>query len=148
MLIHGGPCNCYLTKVLGAPWVHKASESLTRELLSQILQEEKNHMWTAKPSLTCCHTQNHNRISLVCLRTVLCTHIKSSFKEEPGIHDSSSETIPKGLDVTDELHSARGFVGCCAYCHQRGVEQNPLLQDVSEGRLGRDFPPLLTPQYR
>lgn len=93
MLIHGGPCNYYLIKVLGASRMHKASESLTRELLSQILQEKKNLMWTAKPWLTCCHTQNQNHVSSVCLQTMLYIHIKSSVKEEPGIRDSPSETI-------------------------------------------------------
>lgn len=131
MLIHGGPCNCYLIKVLGAPWVQKASESLIRELLSRILQEEKKSHVDREAIAHLPHTQNQNRISSVCLRTVLYTHIKSSAKGEPGIRDSSSETIPKWTPVSWRLCWLLRLLPSV----QCGVKL--LLQDFSEGRQGK-----------
>lgn len=75
MLIHGGPCNCYLIKVLGAPWVHKALESLTRELLSQILQEEKkSHVDSKAITHLLPHSESESHFFSVSVNSAIHTH--------------------------------------------------------------------------
>lgn len=124
-------CNYYLIKVQVLFGCIILRNHWQENYCLRFYKRKKNHTWIEKPSLTCRHTQNQNRISSVCLRTVLYTHIKSSAKEEPGIRDSLSETIPKWTPVSWRLC----WLLCLLPSAQCGVKL--FLQDFSEGRQGK-----------